>query len=56
MTEESNVCFHDAGLVERLEQTFMADTRECTRVDLAAWQRRGVWASCQELAASFFQE
>jgi cardiolipin synthase len=54
--EENNVCFYDARLVEQLEQTFLADVRDCTRVELAAWEKRGLWAKSQEFVAAFLQE
>lgn len=54
--EETNVCFYDPRLVEQLEQTFLADVRNCTRVELVAWQKRGLWAKSQEFVAAFLQE
>jgi cardiolipin synthase len=54
--EESNVCFYDEALVERMEATFADDLQKCVRVELDAWQRRGVWARGQEFVASFLQE
>ena len=54
--EESNVCFYDELLVERMEGTFRDDLNACVRVDLHAWRRRGLWARGQELVAAFLQE
>jgi len=54
--EETNVCFYDPRLIEQLEQTFLADVRDCTRVELAAWEKRGLWAKSQEFVAAFLQE
>jgi cardiolipin synthase len=54
--EESNVCFYDRALVERMEATFRADLKACTPVNLGAWQRRGAWARGQEFVAAFLQE
>jgi cardiolipin synthase len=54
--EESNVCFYDRALARELHETFLADARECRRVSLEAWQRRGAWRKTVELAASFFRD
>jgi cardiolipin synthase len=54
--EETNVCFRDIGLVREMEEQFEDDLRVCRKVDLAAWQRRGVFARCQEVIAAFLQE
>jgi cardiolipin synthase len=54
--EESNVCFYDRTLVQRMEATFRDDLTSCSRVNLRAWRRRGVWARGQEFVAAFLQE
>jgi cardiolipin synthase A/B len=54
--EESNVCFYDDVLAERMEATFRDDLNACTRVDVKAWRRRGAWARGQEFVAAFLQE
>lgn len=54
--EESNVCFYDAALVQKLEQTFRDDLHACARVDVGAWKNRGVLARLQEFLAAFLQE
>jgi cardiolipin synthase len=54
--EENNVCFYDADLVQRMEDTFRDDLKACIRIDLASWQRRGVLARAQEFVAAFLQE
>jgi cardiolipin synthase len=54
--EETNVCFYDAPLVERMEETFREDLKFCARVDFHAWRHRGVWARGQEFVAAFLQE
>ena len=54
--EESNVCFYDEVLAERMEATFRDDLNACTRVDVKAWRRRGAWARGQEFVAAFLQE
>ena len=54
--EESNVCCIDDRLAEQLRQTFLADLAGCHRVTVDGWKKRGAWARCQELVASFLQE
>jgi cardiolipin synthase len=54
--EETNVCFHDRALAGALHKTFLTDARECRRVSLEAWRKRGAWTKTVELAASFFRD
>ena len=54
--EESNVCFYDRALVQRMEATFRDDLTSCARVDVHTWRRRGAWARGQEFVAAFLQE
>ena len=54
--EESNICFHDAALVEEMQDTFTDDLRFCTRVNVETWRKRGLFARAQEFVAAFFQE
>lgn len=54
--EESNVCFYDAELVERMEEIFREDLGVCARIDLASWKQRGIFAKSQEFVAAFLQE
>jgi cardiolipin synthase len=54
--EETNVCFHDEPLVERMERAFRDDLKACRRVELDAWRRRGLLARGQEFVAAFLQE
>jgi cardiolipin synthase len=54
--EETNVCFYDAGLAQRMEETFRDDLKGCTRIELTSWQQRGVLAKGQEFVAAFLQE
>ena len=54
--EESNVCFFDRGLAERLRATFLDDLSGCERVTLERWRKRGAWARAQEILAAFLQE
>lgn len=54
--EESNVCFFDRGIAERLHAIFVDDLRGCERQTLERWRRRGPWARTQELVAALLQE
>jgi len=54
--EESNVCFFDRKLADRLHAIFEDDLTGCTPVTREAWSRRGVWMRTQEFIASFLQE
>ena len=54
--EESNVCFYDRSLVERMEAVFQDDLHACVRVDFQRWRRRGLWARTQEIVAAFLEE
>jgi cardiolipin synthase A/B len=54
--EESNVCFFDRALADRLHTIFEEDLRSCTPVTREAWTRRGIWMHTQEFVASFLQE
>ena len=40
--EENNVCCYDRAFAGQLHEMFEADMSGCDRVELAAWQRRGV--------------
>jgi len=53
--EETSVCIRDAGLAAAMERTFHDDMRACTRVDLDAWQRRGLWTKTLESVASLLE-
>lgn len=54
--EESNVCFFDRALADRLHAIFEEDLTGCTAMTRDAWKRRGAWLRAQELVASFLQE
>jgi cardiolipin synthase len=54
--EESNVCFLDRDLAERLHAIFHEDLGACDRVSSRNWNRRGIWARIQEFWASLLQE
>jgi cardiolipin synthase len=53
--EETSVCIKDAELAAFMEQTFRSDMRACDRVELEAWQRRGLVAKSLEAVASLLE-
>jgi cardiolipin synthase len=54
--EENNVCVYDPRLAKQLTTIFDSDAQRCTKVELEAWRRRGVFQKSQELVAALFQE
>jgi cardiolipin synthase len=56
LSEETNVCFHDRALVEKLEAVFLADLEKCQRIELEEWRRRGLWQRAKELFASLIED
>jgi cardiolipin synthase A/B len=54
--EESNVCIYNRALARRLQETFLADTKDCERLSFEAWRNRGMWSRAQEVVASFLQD
>ena len=54
--EESNVCIYDRALAGKLQETFLADMRDCEHVSFEAWRKRGIWSRAQEVVASFLQD
>ncbi|MBZ5602692.1 MAG: cardiolipin synthase B [Acidobacteriia bacterium] len=55
LSEETNVCFHEAALVEQLRQIFSADLARCERVELATWKKRGLYQQSKEILASLIE-
>jgi cardiolipin synthase len=55
LSEETNICFHDLSLVEKLRAVFSADLLQCEQVELAKWKQRGVWQQTKELLASLIE-
>jgi cardiolipin synthase len=53
--EETSVCVRDTELAALMERTFLADMRACERVELAAWQKRGLWTKSLETIASLLE-
>jgi cardiolipin synthase A/B len=55
LSEETNICFHDPGLVEQLRAIFDGDLAFCERIELADWKLRGAWQQTQEALASLIE-
>ena len=53
--EETSVCVNDAELAAFMEETFRGDMCACDRVELEAWQRRGLVAKSLEAVASLLE-
>jgi cardiolipin synthase A/B len=53
--EETNICIKDAELAAFMEQTFRNDMRACDRVELEAWQKRGLVSKSLEVVASLLE-
>jgi cardiolipin synthase len=53
--EETSVCVNDAELAAFMEQTFCSDMRACDRVELEAWQSRGLVTKSLEAVASLLE-
>lgn len=55
MSEETNICFHDPCLVERLSVIFATDLASCEIVKLSKWKQRGAWQQAKEMVASLIE-
>ncbi len=56
LSEETNICFHDPGLVEQLKNIFEADLACCRRIQIQQWKRRGPWQRTKESVASLIED
>jgi cardiolipin synthase len=56
LSEETNVCFHDAALVQQVSDIFLADLADCQKVELSEWRRRGTWQRMKEQLASLIED
>jgi cardiolipin synthase len=56
LSEETNVCFHQESLVQELCRTFAADLSRCRRIELSAWNRRGLAQQAKEQLASLIED
>ena len=53
--EETSVCIKNDELAASMEQTFRRDMRACDRVELEAWQKRGLLTKSLEAIASLLE-
>jgi cardiolipin synthase len=56
LSEETNICFHDPGLVGQLEATFQDDLASAERIRLEDWRKRRLWQRVKELAAALIED
>ena len=56
LSEETNVCFWQTALVEKLRRIFVADLALCQRIQLAGWKSRGAWQKTREAFASLIED
>ena len=56
LSDETNICFYDPELVERMEAIFRADLCFCKKVMVEDWRKRGVWQRTKEVMASLAEE
>jgi len=56
LSEETNVCFYDAALVEQLHRIFLADLKRCERIELSEWRNRGLLQQTKEHLASLLED
>ena len=55
LNEETNICFHDAALIEQLRAVFFADLARCERIQLSQWKKRGARQRAMEMLASLIE-
>lgn len=56
LNEETNVCFHDPALVEKMKDIFLRDLAQCRQIDLEQWLSRGCWQRIQEQIAALIED
>jgi cardiolipin synthase len=56
LDEESNVCAYDRRLAQQLEAIFMEDLKDCERVTLERWRRRGLKTRVFGIVCLFLKE
>jgi len=56
LSEETNICFHDAEAVKQMETIFRRDLTRCRRISTAEWRQRGAWQQAKELVASLVED
>lgn len=56
LNEENNVCIYDHEVAAEFETIFLRDLEACDRIELAAWERRGLGIKLLQHAASILKE
>jgi cardiolipin synthase len=56
LSEETNVCFHDPDLVNRLQAIFLADLERCRKIEFSEWRGRGLRQWAKEAFASLIED
>jgi cardiolipin synthase len=56
LSEETNICFHDGALVEKLEAIFLGDLERCRKIEFSEWRQRGCLQKCKEAFASLIED
>jgi cardiolipin synthase len=54
--DETNVCFYEPALVQKMEQSFMADLAVSEKVSLDQWERRGILTKAQDIISALLQD
>jgi cardiolipin synthase len=55
LSEETNICFHNPLLVDRLRSIFCADLEKCDPIRLSCWKARGTWQRTKEALAALIE-
>jgi cardiolipin synthase len=55
LNEETNICFHDAALIEQLRAVFFADLARWERIQHSQWKKRGARQRAMEMLASLIE-
>jgi cardiolipin synthase A/B len=56
LNEESNICVYDRRFAEELEKTFLDDLKQCDRISLEQWRRRGIKTRVYGVACALLKE
>jgi len=56
LSNETNVCLVDRGVVHQLERIFNHDLTRCKQIDRASWRRRKLRFKVQEMVAALIED
>jgi cardiolipin synthase len=56
LNEETDVCLWQPDLVEKFRQIFIPDLSRCQKIELADWERRGLWQRTKERLAFLIED